>query len=179
MSTSDTALVAVDVQRDFLPGGSLGVDDGAAVIGALRARAADVSLVVASRDYHPADHCSFAAQGGPWPPHCVIGTEGAAIHADIDAIAQLVVSKGMDRSREQYSPFDGTGLGEMLQSRGIRHLIVGGLATDYCVRATVLAARNEGFEVEVLLEAVRAVDVQAGDGERALAEMREAGAVTV
>ncbi|HEX6538211.1 MAG TPA: isochorismatase family protein [Candidatus Dormibacteraeota bacterium] len=178
MSREETALVIADVQRDFLPGGALGVAGGDQVIEPLRARVNDVGLIVATRDYHPANHCSFHARGGPWPAHCVIGTPGAAIHPEIDAIAQLVVSKGMDAEREQYSAFD-TGLGAMLHAHGVRRLIIGGLATDYCVRYTALGARQAGFEVEVIAEATRAVDVEPGDGERALTEMRAAGVVIV
>jgi nicotinamidase/pyrazinamidase len=178
MSRSDTALIIADVQRDFLPGGALGVRDGDAVIAPLRERANLAGLIVATRDFHPADHCSFHARGGPWPPHCVIGSAGAALHPEIDAIAQLVVSKGMDPDQEQYSAFD-TGLGAMLLAHGVRRLIIGGLATDYCVRYTALGARRAGFDVEVVAEASRAVDVQPGDGDRAFDEMRDAGVTVV
>lgn len=178
MSRRETALVMADVQRDFLPGGALGVSDGDAVIAPLRERAAHAGLIVATRDFHPADHCSFHVRGGPWAPHCVIGTPGAALHPDIDAIAQLVVSKGMDPDREQYSAFD-TGLGAMLHAHGVRRLIIGGLATDYCVRYTALGARQAGFDVEVVAEASRAVDIEPGDGDRAFDEMREAGIAVI
>lgn len=178
MSRTNTALLAVDVQRDFLPGGSLGVADGEAVVAPLRALAAEAALVVATRDFHPAQHCSFVERGGPWPAHCVIGTSGAAIHPDVDAIAHLVVSKGMDPDAEAYSGFDGTGLAGILRAAGIDRVIVGGLATDYCVRATAMAARREGFATEVVVPAIRAVDVHDGDGARAIAEMADAG-VTV
>jgi nicotinamidase/pyrazinamidase len=172
---ADTALIAVDVQRDFLPGGALGVTGGDAVVAPIRELAAHAGLVVATRDFHPPGHCSFAAQGGPWPPHCVIGTSGAALHPDIDAIAQLIVSKGTDPAVEQYSGFDGTGLGDLLRARGVRRVVIGGLATDYCVRATALAACGERFATTVVRDAVRAVDRQPGDGERALNEIRAAG----
>jgi nicotinamidase-related amidase len=170
-----TALVAVDVQRDFLPGGALGVTGGDAVVAPIRELASHVSLLVATRDFHPPDHCSFAAEGGPWPPHCVIGTAGAALHPDVDAIAHVIVSKGADQAVEQYSGFDGTGLGALLRARGVHRVIIGGLATDYCVRATALAACVEGFATIVVLDAVRAVDLKPGDGERALDEIRGAG----
>ena len=179
MTREETALIAVDVQGDFLPGGSLAVRDGDEVVAPLVDLARSAGLVVASRDFHPANHCSFSAQGGPWPAHCVIGTPGAAIHPDIDAVAQLVVSKGMDASVEQYSAFESTGLAELLGARGIRRLLIGGLATDYCVRATALAGRGHGFAVEVVRDAIRAVNVEPGDGERALEEMRAAGAAIV
>ena len=132
---------------------------------------------MASRDWHPADHCSFQARGGPWPVHCAAGTPGAEFHPALDRgrIAE-VFSKGADPDREAYSAFDGTGLAGWLRQHGVRRLLVAGLATDYCVRASVLDALAEGFEVTVLEDGVGAVDVSPGDGERALAEMREAGA---
>ena len=178
MTKEGTALIVTDVQHDFLPGGALAVEGGDEVIAPLLARVDDAGLVVATRDFHPPNHCSFYARGGPWPAHCVIGTAGAAIHPEIDSVAHLIISKGSDPEHEQYSAFE-AGLGSMLAARGIRKLIIGGLATDYCVRATSLAARSAGFDVQVLLDAVRAVDVRAGDGERALDEMRAAGVVIV
>ena len=173
---SGTALLCVDVQGDFLPGGSLAVTDGFAVVQPLLEAASRTDLVVATRDWHPAGHASFAARGGPWPPHCVAGTPGAALHPRIDVIAGLVVTKGSDADRDAYSGFDGTPLAALLRAAGVTRLLVGGLATDYCVRATVLDALREGFAVTVLRDAVRAVDVRPGDGDRALEEMRAAGA---
>lgn len=170
-----TALLAVDVQRDFLPGGSLGVAHGDDVVAPLLELASVADVVVATRDFHPADHCSFTAQGGPWPAHCVIGSDGARLHPAIDAVAALVVSKGMDPAVEAYSGFDGTGLDAMLRGLGVERILLGGLATDYCVRATALAAVAAGFVSVVVEEAVRAVDVQSGDGDRAIAEMRAGG----
>lgn len=172
-----SALLIVDVQHDFLPGGALGVPDGDAVIPALVAAAARADVVVASRDAHPADHCSFAAQGGPWPPHCVEGTHGAELHPEIAALdLDLVVEKATAADRDAYSAFDGTGLADDLRSRGVDRLEVGGLATDYCVRASVLDALRAGFAVTVLTDGIRGVEVTEGDSARALAEMREAGA---
>jgi len=170
-----TALIAVDVQADFLPGGALGVPGADAVVAPIRALASHVGLVVATRDFHPPGHCSFIVQGGPWPPHCVIGSPGAALHPDVDAIAHVIMSKGMDPALEQYSGFDGTALGALLRSRGVERVIIGGIATDYCVRATALAACGEGFTTAVVLDAVRAVDLRPGDGDRALEEIRAAG----
>ena len=170
-----TALVAVDVQRDFLPGGALGVPHGNAVVAPLLRLAELCPVVVATRDFHPRDHVSFNDRGGPWPPHCIAGTPGALIHPAVDAVAQAVISKGLEREREAYSGFDGTWLEHLLRSLGIRDVIIGGLATDYCVRATAVAAVAAGFATTVAVDAVRAVDVQAGDGDRALAAMREAG----
>ncbi len=173
-----SALLIVDAQHDFLPGGALAVPDGDAVLAALVAAAATVDLVVASRDAHPADHCSFAAHGGIWPPHCVEGTHGAELHPDIAALTpDIVVEKATEPDRDAYSVFDGTGLADALRARGVDRLVVGGLATDYCVRASVLDALREGFAVTVLADGIRGVEVAAGDSERALDEMREAGAV--
>jgi nicotinamidase/pyrazinamidase len=174
------ALVVVDVQNDFLPGGALAVPQGAAVVPALnrylaawRARGLPV---FATRDRHPAEHCSFHARGGPWPVHCVAGTPGADFAPGLDLPNDaVVVSKGESRDRDAYSGFDGTDLHERLQRAGIRRLFVGGLATDYCVLATVRDAVRLGYTVRVLADAIEAVDVHPGDGQRAEAEMAGAG----
>jgi nicotinamidase/pyrazinamidase len=172
-----TALLIVDVQHDFLPGGALGVTDGDEVIPALVAAAEDADVVVVSRDAHPADHCSFADQGGVWPVHCVEGTHGAELHPAIAELEPDVrIDKATTRDRDAYSAFDGTRLEEELRARGVDRIVIGGLATDYCVRASVLDALRAGFAVTVLEDAVRGVDVQPGDSERALEEMRAAGA---
>jgi nicotinamidase/pyrazinamidase len=173
--TGRTALIAVDVQRDFLPGGALGVRRGDEVIPALLGLAPGADIVVATRDFHPPDHVSFSTRGGPWPPHCVIGTPGAALAPEVDAMASFIVSKGADAEREAYSGFDGTGLADMLRARRVTRVIVGGLATDYCVKATAIAASEAGFDTEVVTDAVRAVDVTDGDGTRALEAMAAAG----
>ena len=176
------ALLVVDVQRDFLPGGALGVRGGDAVVPALNrylaAARSHGAPVVATRDWHPAGHCSFAARGGPWPPHCVAGTTGAAFSPDL-ALPQdaVIVSKATGPDEEAYSAFAGTGLAQRLRDRGVRRVLVGGLATDYCVLHTVRDARAAGFEAVVLEDAVRAVELAAGDGERALAAMKAAGAL--
>jgi len=178
------ALLVVDVQRDFLPGGALGVPGGDAVVPVLnRCLALFQRLrlpVVLTRDWHPADHVSFAARGGPWPPHCVAGSAGAELAPDL-AVPETAqrVSKGTLSDADAYSGFEGTGLADRLRQRQVRRLFIGGLATDYCVRATVLDARREGFEVVLLRDAVRAVDVTPGDGDRALAAMQAEGAVVV
>jgi nicotinamidase/pyrazinamidase len=140
------------------------------------------AAVFASRDWHPAETRHFNRWGGAWPPHCVQGTHGAQFHPDLRLPAGTeVVSKGMDPNEDAYSAFQaetraGRPFAAALKERGIRRLFVGGLATDYCVKATVLDALRQGFEVVVLEDAVRAVDVTPGDGARALAEMAEAGA---
>lgn len=176
------ALLVVDVQNDFLPGGALGVRHGDGVVAPLNrmiARWRELGLpVVFTRDWHPADHCSFHAQGGPWPPHCVATTPGAQFASSLAVPAgAIITSKGTDPRREAYSAFQGTGLADILRRRGVRRVIIGGLATDYCVRATGIDARAEGFGYVVLADAVRAVDVNPGDGERALAELAANGAL--
>jgi nicotinamidase/pyrazinamidase len=181
---ADTALLVVDVQNCFVPGGSLAVPDGGAVVAPLNAYAEAVrrhgGFVAASQDWHPADHLSFRERGGIWPPHCVQGTEGAAFHPALRLPADAyVVRKGYDPDREAYSAFDGTDLAPVLKAHGILRLLVGGLATDYCVRQSVLDAISAGFAVWLLRDAVRAVDVKPGDGERAIEEMRAAGAGVV
>jgi len=176
------ALIVIHVQRDFLPGGALAVREGDAVVEPLnrwinRFQAAG-SPVFATRDWHPPDHCSFEAQGGPWPPHCVAGTAGADFAPGLRLPeACTVISQASDPSREAYSGFDSTDLLRLLRRSGSRRLWIGGLATDYCVRATVLDAVRKGFETHVLTEAIRPVEVHSGDGRRALEEMRAAGAI--
>lgn len=175
------ALLIADIQRDFLPGGALGVAGGDEVIApANRAIGCFRSLglpVIVSRDWHPPDHCSFLARGGPWPEHCVRDTPGAAFSAEFAVPADgIVISKGQLTDREAYSAFEGTPLASTLAERGITRLFVGGLTTDYCVQSTVLDARRFGLEVVVLDDAIRAVDLRPGDGERARQRMRDAGA---
>ena len=136
------------------------------------------AVVVASRDWHPTGHVSFRERGGPWPSHCVQGTDGAAFHPALRLPDDAwIVSKGTDPDRDAYSAFGGEPLAEELRRRGVRRLWVGGLAEDYCVRATVLDGLKAGFDVHLIEDAVRAVNVRPGDGARALREMREAGCV--
>ncbi len=173
------ALVIVDFQNDFTPGGALGVADGDAIAGRIDAlaRSDAYDLVVATRDWHPPDHGSFAAQGGPWPPHCVQGTPGAELHDALDrSLVDVVIDKGQDPATEGYSGFQATPLAALLRERGVEDVTIVGLATDYCVKNTALDALREGFHVTVDSSAVRPVEVQPGDGERALEEVREAGA---
>ncbi|HXU92444.1 MAG TPA: isochorismatase family protein [Gallionella sp.] len=175
------ALLVVDVQNDFLPGGALGVPDGDRVLAPIN-KAIGIFLahglpIFASRDWHPAGHCSFREQGGPWPVHCVADTSGAAFSSalDLPPIATLIY-KATRVDEEAYSVFGGTGFEGMLRHAGVRRIFIGGLATDYCVLATTRDARMRGFGVVVLTDAVCAVNVQPGDGERALAEMKQLGA---
>jgi nicotinamidase/pyrazinamidase len=186
---SRDALLIVDVQNDFCPGGALAVPGGDRVVPVLNRYAerfaAAGAAVVATRDWHPARTRHFAAWGGVWPPHCVQDTEGAAFHPDLRLPeGTQVVSKGTDPEQDAYSAFqaetpEGMPFAAALGERGVSRLFVGGLATDYCVKATVLDALKEGFEAVVLEDAVAAVEVSPGDGERALAEMKAAGAVAV
>lgn len=174
------ALLVVDVQDDFLPGGALGITGGDAIVApinrlleAWRSRGLPVYL---SRDWHPPGHCSFAAQGGPWPEHCVAGTPGAQFARRLRTDPQdTVISKATRADRDAYSALDGTPLADSLRSRGITRLFVAGLATDYCVRATGLDARGAGLDVVVLTDAVCAVNRQHGDDARALEALAAAG----
>jgi nicotinamidase/pyrazinamidase len=174
------ALIIVDYQNDFArPDGALSVPAGEEIAGAINGHSGsgDYDLVLATRDWHPADHGSFAAQGGPWPPHCVQGTEGAELHPDLDTAAiDAIVDKGQDPTTEGYSGFEATGLAERLREHGVDAVTIVGLATDYCVKNTALDALREGFAVRVDPAAVRGVEVAAGDSERALEELRAAGA---
>ena len=173
------ALLLVDVQNDFCPGGSLAVSNGDDIIpvlnGWLRAARDKAVPVYASRDWHPADHLSFEAQGGRWPRHCVQGTPGAAFHADLELFDNTVtITKGDRADRDQHSAFDGTDLEERLRTKGIQRLWVAGLARDICVRASVLDAVKLGFEVHVIKAATR--PVFEAEAERSLDEMLKAGA---
>ncbi|MEZ5288389.1 MAG: isochorismatase family protein [Vicinamibacterales bacterium] len=174
------ALVIVDVQNDFVTG-SLAVPDGRVVVGPLVHAAALFAgrglPVAATRDWHPADHVSFREQGGPWPPHCVAGTAGADYVSGLDLPADtLHIRKATASGLDAYSGFEGTTLADDLRARGVTRVFVGGLATDYCVLNTVIDAVRLGFDVVVLADAIRAVNVGEGDGARAEAAMREAGA---
>jgi nicotinamidase/pyrazinamidase len=173
------ALIIVDFQNDFTPGGALAVSEGDAIAGRLNelASSGDFDLVVATRDWHPPDHGSFAEQGGPWPPHCVQGTEGAELHPKLDREPiDVVVDKGQDPAADGYSGFEGTELDRILHEHGIDDVTIVGLATDYCVKNTALDALRRGLDVTVESEAVRGVDVEEGDSERALEELRGSGA---
>ena len=180
------ALLVIDVQNDFCPGGALAVPEGDRVIDSLnlaidRFAAAGMPMF-ASRDWHPPVSGHFKDHGGPWPVHCVRDTEGAAFHPRLRLTEEVVVlSKGTDPEGDGYSAFDGQSsagesFAELLAAIGINHLHVGGLATDYCVRATVLDALRRGIAVTLLADGIAGVDVNPGDSQRALEEMRSAGA---
>jgi nicotinamidase/pyrazinamidase len=175
------ALLIVDVQNDFLPGGSLAVPHGDEVVPVLNRYIGEFVAhglpVYATRDWHPERHCSFHAQGGPWPVHCVAGTYGAAFAATLSLPpGTTLISKATRPDREAYSSFEGTDLDAHLRAAGIRRIFIGGLATDYCVLNTVRDALRLGYEVLLLSDAIRAVEVQPGDGQRAEAEMVRLGA---
>lgn len=180
------ALLIVDVQNDFCPGGALAVPDGDRVVEPLSRIAGFFTAaglpVLASRDWHPPVTRHFSGFGGVWPPHCVQESSGAAFHPALRLPkGALVISKGGDPDSDSYSAFDGRStdgrsLGEILTALGVGHLYVGGLATDYCVCSSVLDARKAGLEVTLLTDAVAGVEISAGDSEKALQEMERAGA---
>jgi nicotinamidase-related amidase len=178
------ALVIVDLQRDFLPGGALAVAQGdrvlTAISGYLKCFVSQRLPVFATRDWHPPDHCSFVQRGGPWPPHCIAGSAGAAFGDGLDLPADaVIVSKATTAERDAYSGFEGTDLQARLRQEHVSRLFVGGLATDYCVLQTVMDARSLGFGVVLLGDAIAAVDANPGDGERAIDRMRAAGATLI
>ena len=179
---SGDALVVIDIQRDFLPGGALAVPRGDEVIEPvnryLRLFASRSLPVFATRDWHPPDHCSFAPQGGPWPVHCVAGTPGAEFSRELELPeGAYVISKATEAAREAYSDFSAGEFDERLRRLGVRRLFVGGLATEYCVLATVRDALARGYGAVLLLDAIRSIDVAPGDGRRAVEEMTRLGAV--
>lgn len=183
------ALVVVDLQNDFCPGGSLAVPDGDATIGIVNQWitrfANNDSPIAFTQDFHPANHCSFDAQGGPWPPHCVQETVGAQIHPEVTTPPQAeYFFKGTDPHADAYSGFEGTSaagldLATWLRQQRVDTLYVAGLATDYCVRATVLDACRLGFSVLLISRGIRGVEREAGDSDRAIDDMLAAGAVLV
>jgi nicotinamidase/pyrazinamidase len=175
------ALIIVDVQNDFCPGGRLPVEGGHDVVPELNrwieAAERGGALVVASRDWHPSQHVSFQEQGGAWPEHCVQRSSGAEFHPQLKLPKLTVlVSKGEDIDKDNYSDFEATGLGDLLRRVNVRRVWVGGLAQDVCVRATTLDALAQGFETYLIEDATRPVELEAGDGARAIEEMRAAGA---
>jgi nicotinamidase/pyrazinamidase len=171
------ALIIVDVQNDFCPGGALAVPCGDEVVPVINRLLEHRWLSVATMDWHPAEHSSFESHGGPWPRHCVQHTAGAELHPELDATkVQFIITKGSHPDHDAYSGFHGTDLAKILRDRGIRRVVVCGIASDYCVRATAHDALLEGFEVLVLEDAIRGVEVHPGDCQRAIEELRQAGA---
>ncbi len=182
---SQDALIVVDMQIDFMPSGALPVPDGDKIVPVLNEY---IELferrglpVFFTRDWHPENHISFKGHGGIWPPHCVQNTEGACFHPDLRMPLdnKFIISKGTSQDFDAYSGFQGTVLEDLLRERGIRRVFVGGVATDYCVKNTVLGALNLGFGALLLLDGIKGVDVKPGDSEKAVELMLERGAVGI
>ena len=175
-----SVLIVVDVQNDFCPGGALAVSHGDEVVLALNryiARFTEAHApIIFTRDWHPPNHSSFKSQGGPWPPHCVQNSNGAKFHPNLIIPVDAEIISKADRNDEAYSFFTGTSMVQRLRERGIRRLLVGGLAIDYCVKWTVLDGLKHGFEVYHLDDASLGVNVNPGDSESALREMVAKGA---
>jgi nicotinamidase/pyrazinamidase len=183
---SKDALIVVDVQNDFCPGGTLAVKEGDQVVLVLNRYIDQFTKaglpIFATRDWHPEKTSHFITGGGPWPPHCIQGSQGAQFHPDLKLPPDtVVVSAGMGSDEDGYSGFlgrddSGVKLVDLLRQRGIERILVGGLATDYCVKHTVLDGLKEGFKVVLLANSVRGVNLKPGDSERAIEEMLRAGA---
>jgi nicotinamidase/pyrazinamidase len=179
--TKNDALIVVDVQRDFCPGGALPVRNGDKVVPPLnkymKMFQKATAKIFATRDWHPRNHISFKAYGGIWPPHCIQQSTGAEFHPDLQLPQQTqVISKATDPLRESYSGFDGTELKTELEKEGVKRVFVGGLATDYCVKNTVLDALKLGFKAVLLTDATRGINQKPKDSEEAIAEMVRQGA---
>jgi nicotinamidase-related amidase len=176
-----SALIIVDVQKDFTPGGALAVPDGDKIIPVINKYIGEFKRVggkvFATRDWHPENHISFKERGGPWPPHCIQNTEGAQFHPDLKLPEDIeVVSKAYEPDKDAYSGFEGTDLEERLRRYGIEKVFICGLATDYCVKNTVLDAISRGFETFLLTDAIKGIDANPGDSEGAIEEMKQRGA---
>ncbi len=172
----DDALIVVDVQHDFLPGGAGAVAEGERIFAPINVLAPRFARVYATRDWHPRDHTSYAEYGGPWPVHCVAGTHGAAFDPRLQREhVDVIVDKGTERTTDGYSGFAATNLASDLRAHAVHRVFVCGLATDYCVKATALDARAAGFDTVVVADASAAVNVHPGDEERALDELRANG----
>jgi nicotinamidase/pyrazinamidase len=186
MMPSKDALIVVDVQNDFCQGGALAVKNGDQVVPVLNRYVNQFTKaglpIFATRDWHPEKTSHFITGGGPWPPHCIQGSQGAQFHPDLKLPPEtVIVSAGMGSDEDGYSGFlgrdeSGARLADLLRQRGIERIFVGGLATDYCVKHTVLDGLKEGFEVVLLADSVRGVNLKPGDSERAIDEMLHAGA---
>jgi nicotinamidase/pyrazinamidase len=176
----DDALIVVDVQHDFLPGGALAVAAGERIFAPINALAPRFRRVYATRDWHPEDHTSYAHHGGPWPVHCVAGTHGAAFdpRLQLDHV-DVIVDKGTERETDGYSGFAATTLADDLRANGVKRVFVCGLATDYCVKATALDAKTAGFDTVVIADAAAAVNIAPDDEQRALDDVRANGVSVV
>jgi nicotinamidase/pyrazinamidase len=178
------ALLISDIQNDFLPGGSLAVPDGDQVIPALNGYIDQFSKrqlpVFAIRDWHPPNHCSFIQQGGPWPEHCIADSKGAQFASALQLpVSTCIISKGTAVEQDSYSGFSNFTFKEELDNAGVRRLFIGGLATDYCVLNTVRDALNNHYQVLLLTDAIRAINVRCQDGENAINEMIQKGAMPI
>jgi nicotinamidase/pyrazinamidase len=172
-----SALLIIDFQNDFTAGGALEVRGGDEIAEPIKRLAPRFEHVFATRDWHPPNHASFETEGGPWPVHCVQGTHGAELHPAMrDIEVDEIVDVGAERDDEGYSGFEKSELEDLLRERDVDEVALAGLATDYCVRASTIDAAGLGLDTTVITDAVRAVEVKPGDGERALADMQEAGA---
>jgi len=182
MFPATTALILVDIQNDFCPGGSLAVPEGDQIVDIVNRLAPVFRFVAATEDWHPPGHVSFKAQGGPWPPHCVQGSLGAELNPGLDQSGiDLIARKGFSLDKDTFEGLEaisdeGAKLDDILKQKDVDSIYVAGLATDYCVKATVLDAIKKGYKVFAITDAMRAVDVEPGDGQRAIDEMRAAGA---
>lgn len=182
--TSNDALLIADIQGDFLPGGALGISSSDEIVPVLldyirrfHTRRLPIFL---TRDWHPSNHCSFRDQGGPWPVHCVAGTAGSLPPAGFEVpTSAVIIYKAIDPDREAYSAFHRTSLDRHLRAIGVRRLFIGGLATDYCILHTVTDALLLGYAVCLLLDGIKAVNVQPDDGLRAEQDMLRLGAMPV
>jgi nicotinamidase/pyrazinamidase len=178
----DAALVIVDIQNDFCPGGALAVEEGDKIVPVVNRLMPLFPLVISTYDWHPENHISFRDRGGPWPPHCVQGTRGAELHPEIDSEKiDMHFRKASTPDKDEYSEFEGRDqagrtLDEALKGEGVKKIYVVGLATDYCVRATVLDGLKNGYDVYAVTDAMRAVNVNPDDGAEALKEMSRSGA---
>lgn len=182
MAAQTDALLLVDIQNDFCEGGSLAVPDASSILPVVNRMideaVAEGEQVIASRDWHPVDHCSFVARGGPWPPHCIQDSEGAAFHPDLTLPETAIrVSKGTAFDSDAYSAFDGTDLAGFLRRHGVQRLKVAGLAQDVCVQATVIDALQEGFDVDLVTSGTRAVEP--ARSEQVFTELADRGASLV
>jgi len=182
--TTHDALLVADIQNDFLPGGALGIRGGDDIVPVLlnyidRFHSKGLPIFL-TRDWHPLNHCSFRSQGGPWPPHCIAGSPGSLPPREFETpLSAVIIYKAIDADREAYSAFQDTALGRHLKSIGVQRLFIGGLATDYCVLNTVKDARAGGYEVRLLMDGIKAVNLQPDDGPKAEQEMIRLGAVPV
>lgn len=174
------ALLIVDVQRDFCPGGSLTVPRGDSIVPILNRVVTSFDMsgsqIFLTRDWHPPHHISFKERGGIWPPHCIQGTAGAEFHPDLFVPSQsVIISKGSDPDKDVYSGFEGTNLAKKLRALNVQEIFIGGLATDYCVKESSLDALRMGFKVNVMKDCVMAIELNPGDGENALQQIAKAG----